>query len=154
MPASTHELLRDAVADSLRVALGAAGLLDAIVGGVVSMPEPNLKTVDRPVVLVTYEGTEYEQGAGTNLRKDVAYPLLVGLYTVKAVEDPPGMELTLFREVVSGLFSGRRLAGFPTVLWCDYSGQAQLIVDSFEAFKDLRTACTVTPVMRRLRIAN
>lgn len=150
MADSFHKTCRAAVAESLRTALAAAGF-DVPVH---EQETPDTRLVDKPCVIVSYAGREYPVGTMTSQRKDYGFPLLVGLYTVKPDApdgDPPGGDLTLYRETVRLAFEDRRLSGVAQVLWCEYDGDPQVVTDALPAFQDLRTAATVTPVARVAR---
>lgn len=147
MAASFHQTVRDAVHDALAAALAAAGV--TLNGHAMAVPDP--ARFDKPCFVVSYEGAEGYPGTGTNLRDDLSFPVLVGLYTTDPYEDPPGCELTLFREVVRGAFHHKRLAGVADVLWCEVNPQPPVVGSELPAFKDLRTALTVVAYARRPR---
>jgi hypothetical protein len=147
-----HEQCRKAVHDALKARLEECGLIGPRhISEIAEMDTLDTARINKPAVVVCYEGTEYEAGDGTNLRKDVGYPIFIGLVTVDPKSDPPGMSLTLFRQIVADLFSGQRLAGVPNVMFCNYNGQPEIFQDNVAGMADLRTAMTVTPIMRRLR---
>ncbi len=149
MPTSFHEQCRVAVKEAIEARF--AEEVPAITLRVYEMEVFKRKNIDLPCVVVSYAGTEYEVG-GTNVHDDMAFPLLVGLYTVQPSEDPPGMELTYFRQVMRLLFNNKRLAGVPLVYQVGYDGNGpQYLEGSENAFQDLRGSCFVAPVARLLR---
>lgn len=150
MADSFHKRCRAEVAAALRAALETAGFEVPVH----ERDVPDLALVDKPCVVVSYAGREYPTGGVTNLRKDWGFPLLLGLYTLRPDSpdaDPPGGDLTLYRETVRDAFDDRRVAALPEVMWCEYDGDPQIVMDALPAFKDLRTAATVTPVARLAR---
>lgn len=146
----THRDLRAAVAAALRLALDAAEVDVAVTEQ--DTPDPNM--VDLPAVIVSYGGAEQDRG-GTNARDDYAFPMLLGLYTLKADPDtdvpanePPGLRPTAFRTLVRRTFHHRRvvvepsgLSLFPT----EYDPTPPVNDDGGpEEIQQLRTAVGVT----------
>ena len=143
---SYHETLRGLVADALGDAITSAGFSLTVT----EQDEPRLDRVNFPAVIVSYAGSEQISPA-TNLRNDIQFPLLISLFTREPSEDPPGISLTIFREIVREAFHERRLSGAADVLYCLVSGITNPIQMDPQVVQQLRTALIVTPVARRPR---
>lgn len=151
MPSTnTHATVRQAVAEALEDALFA----DGIVLTVHVQDTPDTRHTDLPCAIVSYAGSEFEAGFGSNIRDDWSFPVFVGLFThepSKPEGDPPGCSPAQFRQVVRTEFHNQRLAAVPEVYLVAYSGDAPLWDEDENAFRHLRTGCTVTATARLAR---
>lgn len=149
-PTDIHRALRDALAAAVATALADADVTVAVI----AQDTPNPALVDLPAVIVSYGGSESYRG-GTNARDDVAYPMVVGLYTVQgdadtteAGNEPPGLRPTLFREILRARFGNRRVVTAPTgisLFPSEYDPAPPINDDGGPAMiQQLRTAVGVT----------
>ena len=157
MAASTHRLLRDAVAAALATAFADEG----VVVNVLALDGPNPRLSDFPAVQVWLGGPEQVRG-GTNARDDIAYPVGVGLYTVTADPDtseagnePPGLHPSDFFRLTRRLFHNRRALDDPagvSLFPQEWDGQPPVMdTVSPDAIDQLRAAVTITVTAREPR---
>lgn len=151
MPAVSDyfELIRGEVRQAVEDALADAGV---VLASVQEMDLPNPDLIDRPGVIVWYGGSEGYIG-GTNLRDDVGYPFMVGLFGLlgdRPTDGSPGVTVTLFREVMRQKFGNRRavdVAGIDCYL-CQYEPNAPVADPNDPALAQMNTACGVSVYAR------
>lgn len=160
MADSLHKTLRGLLADDITAMLIGADPQDpdyTLAGGIHEAdtidPEKELP-FSKPCIIVAY-GIDRPLGSGTNQRDDWEYPLFVGFFSVQGSRptgDVPGLDPTLFHELIRDRYHNQRLAGADGYI---FPGNVQTVGDVFDdtgpGFQDLKSGLVVSYVARRAR---
>jgi hypothetical protein len=152
-PTDYHELIRTAVASTIRTTLHDAGF-EIIVHEMEDIED--LRAVDLPCIGVACVGPEQDRSEmSTNRQDGIGYPIGVLLFTSGVSNgEKTGFAptATLFRRMIHTAFNNQRLTDIEQVGWCECSPDGVVLDKDSPAFQKLQTGVTVVAIGRFPRL--